>query len=1152
MDDRWTPLLALLLLVCCDDTTAADPPDASCEGACFETLDAGPPPGQTLAPDAGPDSSADSREHTPCDPTPAPEVPPGLAGLAPRLQLAAGGPPSADQLVLADLDGDPDATDELVVVRGGRVEAYDSDGRIRWRSEGFGATALLGAADLDGDGRREVVAISVRDARVLDALTGAVSWRLPERLFGPETDPLVRIRHALLTDLEGDGLPDLYVADGGCSQAGRGHGAVVRFAGDLAGAGPQTIIAGPRANGRCARWQTVSDVDGDGAPDVLVTDAQGINAFDPLTGARRLCGDLPGTPASGKLPHRATPDGLLVVDRGRVLWVAPTDGPSERCEEGRLLGARWVVDLGGPVQPAGTHTADLDGDGIPDGLTSFWTGAAWRTVGLSGVDGARLLEIEDARLLGAFADGLLLRRGDGRAPARLGRVERWVDGAVAWGMDRADVVTRPPPPTVTGRTREFADPVTSGGRVALVAGRTDRVDELRLVDVGGDASSLSLNGPVGAVLPATDGLVVATADGGLALLDQTLSLQNADPEGRPAARAPSGAPTFAHGAGSDGSLLFAWTASGVLRALDLRLDGAERWRVDVGGPMRPGARPLVSGAGVVVVKDARGGPSAWSGLDPATGSVVWRYTADPTQVTALRDPVSVGGLAVLYGRGEANAVPAPDPRCPEDTTNAADLAAPDPDCPERPVFVRVLIGLDATTGACRWRSLLRPNTACGGPSNQVASVADGALYITESNAVRRIATDDGTVEATADNGRYPEGAPIGGGWIRATGGTPPLVRVGGNGPPDALDADLRRVWRADEPEQRAQTWVVRDAAALGEALWMSPGRGLPLHRYALADGALVATLGLRDGARVDDAETADPLSLERVTDGDAELALVSADDARLYALQPDGALAWTRSLPAGIGQADVVDADADGADVLVIALTDGGVFVFDAPAIAAPEAAWDLPCPAVAGCAPGAEIDETPRTDALCAEWVPGEGADGYEVRVVGRFGAVVLDWTEVGAGGAARLDELRLVPGLTYRIQVRAWRASGDRLERSAGTSTDGVEVVNDPAPEVSLTVSPMVVAPGGGPGVVLVEASDDDLLAGWQLEVLDGEDVVRTLARSALAHRHFEARREWDGRDDAGRAAAPGAYEVRARFTDRARNTEVVGVAVCVEACQ
>ena len=118
----------------------------------------------------------------------------------------------------------------------------------------FDAHALLGfddvldgravvPIDVNGDGRLEVVVMTRRSAVLLDALTGAIRWRLPNDAF--DTEVPVRLSQLIIADLTGDQIDDLYVTDGGCNDEGSGRGAAFSFADGFDGA-RINVVSGPR------------------------------------------------------------------------------------------------------------------------------------------------------------------------------------------------------------------------------------------------------------------------------------------------------------------------------------------------------------------------------------------------------------------------------------------------------------------------------------------------------------------------------------------------------------------------------------------------------------------------------------------------------------------------------------------------------------------------------------------------------------------------------------------------------------------------------------------------------------------------------------------------------------------------------------------
>ncbi len=1131
---RRVAALALLLAGCSCDGASGGPDPGELTDAVAHPGDALPRDGEVdqASPDIGDPRGQIVPDAGPPDATPDVAPPPGECGsrepvrpaaglddLVATAEILAGSPPTASAALAADLDGDG-AIDRLVV-RGGRVEAYDPAGQLRWRTGVLGASTVAAVTDLDRNGRREVVAHGVRDLFVLDALTGEVR----------------------------------YLADTGCSGRGQGQGAVLTF---RDGIDQGRVLALIDPDGRCAKWHGFGDLDGDRLPELLVSDGQGLTAYSPRDGRRLYCGDLSGVAAPGVAPHLALGSELLVFLGDRVVW-ATLGEATDRCPEAPALVERRADQVPGVIDPAGAAARDLDGDGRLDALFSYFDGERWQTVGLSGATGARLLERADAPLLGVTdldADGhpeLLVRAGDPREPPPLGTVELVEDDQRLWSRARATTVDLRPGAHETERSLEITQPLVVGGAAALLSASGATVDLLSLVGADGAERRLPLEGPPGAVLPAGDGLLLADSVARLRLLDAALT-----PLGEPAL-APAGGVRTAVVEVEGAKRLLTLSSSGHLANLDpANPEAPPTWTRYVGSGALLTGIPR-AGSDLALVEDGVAGPATWAALDTADGAEVWAYSVD-LQADVLRDgPRVVGELVLRVDRPVDGGAPAEEPGCPPAETNGEDHLTPEEECPERPIIVWAITARDAATGACRWRTHHRSLTSCFGAPNQALSGADGdgdgrpEIYATLSRAVLRLDPADGTIAALLDNGVFGV-APRGGGWIRETGGQPPLVRTGGYGPIDGLLDDLTVAWRAELPDQRGQQWILRDATGVAAAqVWTSPGTGQALHRYDLSDGTLLGTSGLHDGVVERDAEGLfdEIRSLEELSDrGQTRILAVASD--RLYALRPDGTLDWSRRFDAVLDSAQVLP---DGPRLLVT-LSDGRALVLEAAVLPAPVEAWDVPCPAELRCNPEADIDETTGTAALCAEFHPLPEADrvgGYEARVLGANDAPLTAWTAVDAP-AAELP-LALVPDVLYRVEVRAWRQQGERRLTSAGRVTDGVRLRNATPPAVDLTLSAEQLELGGPPLVVLVEGRDDDRLAGWRMEVLDaGDATVRTLAAAAIALPEFAARREWDGLGDDGAPAAPGRYAVRATFVDRARNegTAEASVEVCDGPCE
>lgn len=1141
-------------------------PDAIPEAAVDAALDAVPDAAADV-PDVAPDAAVDVPDAAPLRCPPFAGPPPagdGLPDLRLRATLPLGAPPGADGLWAGELDGDG-ALPEVAIVRGGRLELATADGVERWRSAVLDLQRIVGATDLDGDGRRELVAAG-RQVYVFDGLTGAIRWRLPDAPF--DGDPPSGIQQARLLDLDGDDLDDLYLTDTGCGDEGSGRGLVWRFAEGFEQ--PRvSVIDGPRLNGRCTRWQTFADLDGDGRSVVLVTDGDGLNGFD-LDGARRWCGRFPAPP-NGPLPHIAAEGGWFVFLPEGIAWVEP--GADAACDG--ALAVRWQVELPDPWTAGSVVLADG-----PTLLVSRFGDDAWRVLRVR--EGQVQPLIDDARLLGRVDDRFVLAAtGDGPTPGRFGALQLF-DLAVeppraVWplALPRARPIPMPAGPD---RTPEFAGLLALDGQPIVIRGAAedetaDRIERLGLDGV--ITATWPLTGEPGAIAPLGDGLLLAEAGGSVVALDGRLQPRFLADDGRGPLRAPAGAPRLA--ALWDGQRARPAAAiAGVVTLLEPDREASPVvWQTVINIPRRGGSplRPVrrADGTDGLLVRDARAGDAAWAVLDGDTGQRRWRHRLDPAQFRPVGEAMTVAGPngeTVRIARADLVLQPAAwavdDPTCAETI-----FADPDPtraaeECPGFVVKPRVVRGLDPETGACLWRLVLRPAWPCGGPSNQALSTADAdgdgqpELYLTETNAVRRIDPLTGALLETIDLGFHETGAVRGGGWLRAAAGV--LVRLGGNGPAEAFDGDLQPLWAAPHPEAlRLQTWIGRGGALVDGALWMAPATAHPLMAWDLADGAERARWGLADGQVVHDApfepRFADIRGVAAAADvngrGDDGL-LLTADDGVLYGLTAQG-LAWSRPHDAAIGAPLLATLDADEARALLVPTADGRVLVYGAPGPPAPPVAWDLPCPPSPSCDADDDIDRTEALDRLCAAWIPVRDAARYEVRPLGPNGARIGPWRAVDEPPAL-LDGLSLVPGVRYAVEVRAVSAVDGRLRRSSGRATDGVEAVNDPPPTVQVVARPAALLPVDGPVVVALVASDDDRLAGWRLDVLDDGRLVRRLAGGPLAAPRFETTVRWNLEDAAKRPVDPGMYQVVATVIDRAGNTArgEAAVEVCDRVCR
>jgi hypothetical protein len=480
---------------------------------------------------------------------------------------------------------------------------------------------------------------------------------------------------------------------------------------------------------------------------------------------------------------------------------------------------------------------------------------------------------------------------------------------------------------------------------------------------------------------------------------------------------------------------------------------------------------------------------------------------------------------------------------------------------------RLVTAVDGATYATLWQTALRPADPCRGATSERVNVArlNGAptILVTESNSIRRLEPTTGVELDRADIDDLPS-SNRGGGWMLSTGlDEPAFLRVGGNGPIEARNAELDLVWRAaDDLAPGPRSWLGRPAVVVGRQVWISPAPGFAAVQLGLdgpTAGQVEGTIRLGGGAELapdapGQAELSNWLPAHTLSAQVDAGVLVNGADGFIYALREDGALVFARAYADTPGRPVVADVDDDGVPELVAAVADGTVIISDNAGQSPPQSAWDVPCPEVAQCAPEADIDTTTDTARLCAEWYPAADADGYFVRVVGPNGAPVSDWQDAGDRPVARIDDLELVPGALYCVEVRAWRQPGAHIELSPPVVTDCVLVLDETPPTVDLQVPDPTWATGDAPMDIRLVAHDAEGLAAWRIELLDATGrLFGVLDAGAAQGTDWTVDRTFQGRDVLGKAIPPGEFTLRGVAQDEAgvEAAESVAITLCSEPC-
>jgi hypothetical protein len=280
-------------------------------------------------------------------------------------------------LALADLDGDGDQDIAAVVSDAGDPSEIDAlinagDGTftptVKYRNAGeaYG----VAAADLDGDGRDDLVVGTYSDDSV------HVFWnRGNGDLLAPVKVPAgVHPLTVSIGDLDGDGHPELVVVNQlDASDA------------SITGGMPSTVsVLHNRAQGSFdppvawevgvgASWSALSDLNGDGTPDVTVVNGtmdatllfnNGSGAF--FTPLRIGVGGEPVDLRAGEMNGDGRPDLLFINNTGELVVVLTTASDLPAAPINYPTGRVPNPPVPTPTAPAAIASGDLDGDGKID------------------------------------------------------------------------------------------------------------------------------------------------------------------------------------------------------------------------------------------------------------------------------------------------------------------------------------------------------------------------------------------------------------------------------------------------------------------------------------------------------------------------------------------------------------------------------------------------------------------------------------------------------------------------------------------------------------------------------------------------------------------------------------------------------------------
>ncbi len=1019
-----------------------------------------------------------------------------LASPSIKWRAYVGGRPTSDNVRFGLAD-----SSLLVASVGGRFVAKDvvTQGVV-WTSDLLGAGTVAAIADLDGDGNLEVVIQTATHAHVLNGATGALLWSSSE-------DAIALMGAVRVRDVDGDGLPDVYLDNAIGAKPGTELAAAYSFAGGAATkvwSLPTTLTPQPRNSGTDA----IFDLNDDGVAEIVLAASDSVRVFrgsdgsplatlqpsgmsgHPYIQAMALASELDGSPGLEIMmvqPNASVPEDITPsLSAYRLNAVT---GDSE------FLWSADAGDVDGEMVANADVTPDLDGDGLAEAVFSYRSSATsdtWVTEIRAGETGALLATFDDARFEGA-ADL------DGNPGAEL--VVATGTGLAVYSLDGAMAAQPIGAPLPGARALSISDDAqrNSGGlhlRLAAVAnssgaptlligtpsdtsspqGQVSTFDDVRglqydgavLVDVGAYEPLVGkVTGAMSANLATRpyDQVALGTSEGVVVVLNRFLE--------------PTNGLTWI-----DGTPLGTFVGGGQISAPLVGSDGAGPFVVLTGTTLG------------TVVADARWASwilpplPRWWRESLASPSIL--ETGSESRIVGIENQAMVARATTTGLKSSDVALPAGSPwgtPVPLSINGVNSRVGIDWRVDGTQI---IQIGVDLSNDDIAWQG--QPIALSGFFGSSAGDLdGDGTdewLSLSGTLLSRNSASGSATSQGSYPQLGYslPMIAPF-------QGATPDLLLQSGGQGAKLVKNDYSLAWESTATEALNGMAGTRTTCG-GATRFVTPAvKSAHLRAYEGATGNLLAERTFAGGQAFTDvaaavAAGAQPGVLSHASSvadlaGTGPAVFVGSTDGYLYAIDACSLdIRWAANIGRSLGEPVIADVDADGDDEIVVSASDGFVYGLDLPLFAAPH----VDCEGVTA---GADLISATPGDKLTLTWGDISGAAGYEVALISPDDKPVWSPAYVPTDGTTfELDLSGALANRPYRVAVRAVDDSG------AGQEGFSLPIVLEDVSAPGLDFA----ASGGDAANISFTASDDVALDHYAL-IVQRDGVSETVGDELLS---------------------------------------------------